>query len=135
MKIVITEEQYKSLMEFKSAELSCSYDDYEELSEYLGNKDERKIGNNTYIVRLSDIEIGIKLHDTYILKYDPTNVVIIDTGGWETPTTFGRIQTFLNCRGVRIFRKKNVSYITGSNGTFEYRDNIEVMKDGYIIQS
>jgi hypothetical protein len=62
-------------------------------------------------------------------------VVIIDTGGWETRTTFGRIETFLSCRGVRFFRKKGQTYIVGSNGTFEYYDNIEVLKDGYVAQS
>lgn len=51
----------------------------------------RKISNNTYLVRQPDGSIALKLHNTFIVTVSLTGMVTLDSGGWRTPTTKGRI--------------------------------------------
>jgi hypothetical protein len=59
------------------------------------NHDSRKIANNTYLTRLSDNMIALKLHATYIVKVERNGSVILSTGGWDTVTTRERMNAFL----------------------------------------
>jgi len=57
----------------------------------------RKLGNNTFLVK-TDRGFGIKLHQTVVVEYLPTET-IINSGGWQTVTTKQRINNFgpVNC--------------------------------------
>lgn len=67
---------------------------YQELDALLGNRESRKVGNNTYAERLGDGVIGIRLHQTHVVILSATRVVL-NTGGWNTVTTKDRINTYL----------------------------------------
>lgn len=53
--------------------------------------DSRKLENNTHLKRLSEHEIGLLLHNTYIARFFDDYSVILDTEGWRTRTTKDRL--------------------------------------------
>lgn len=100
---------------------------YKECREYLNqgknkkNTIERPLANNTRIEQLNDSTIGIKLHDTYIIKYhenshldciDYGDLIQLDTGGWKTVTTRDRMNRF---SPLNIWIERGVMYVSASN--------------------
>lgn len=138
IKIVLTESQAEKLqakvgkLPINEAKLACRYLDYESLDNMLGEKNVRKIGYETIIHRLGDFEIGIKYHNTDIIKIDLTNIVTLNTGGWETRTTKDRLNQFLDCRGLYIYQKRNVWYIVNNGEHIEYKDHMKIHPDGHL---
>lgn len=53
----------------------------------------RKVANNTYLER-HDGYIGLRLHNTTIIRWYPNGRTTLTAGGWETPTTKDRINTW-----------------------------------------
>ncbi|NDH09423.1 MAG: hypothetical protein EBY16_07410 [Gammaproteobacteria bacterium] len=85
-----------------------------------GNKNTRKVGNNTYAEILSDGSVGIMLHSTYVVKIHPDNSATLNTGGWYTSTTKDRINKY---SPVRVYQRKGEWYL--NNGTL-YEDGMVV---------
>ena len=137
-KIVLTEQQVYKLLESMEmdemgrAKLACSYSSYHQVADFLRGKKSRKIGYETYIEQLSPFEVGIKYHNTHIVKMDVTDVMTITSGGWDTPTTKDRLNQFLSCRGVHIYQKKFQWYIVGTNDTMTYVDGMQVFPNGHV---
>jgi hypothetical protein len=82
--------------------------DYSEACDVLGTRNGRKIGNNTYLERLGDDAIGVRLHSTYVITLYADGSVELDSGGWETVTTKERMNRY---SGARIFAEKHVWYV------------------------
>lgn len=60
----------------------------------------RKLANNTYLQRRNLYEngkdaIAVRLHDTDVLTLHPNGKITVSTGGWDTPTTRDRINSYL----------------------------------------
>lgn len=53
--------------------------------------DSRKLANNTYGVRKENGDIAVRLHATDVVTWHPDETVTLNTGGWYTVTTKGRI--------------------------------------------
>lgn len=66
---------------------------YYSARELLNGKDFKKVDNNTYLERIGDKKIGLRLHATHILIFTPTYVEL-DDGGYPTPTTWKRMRDF-----------------------------------------
>ena len=64
---------------------------YFKLESKLNGRNSRKVANNTYVEKLGDGLIGLRLHSTYVVKAT-LDYVEIDSGGWHTPTTMDRIR-------------------------------------------
>lgn len=77
---------------------------YNQAIEQLGNRDQKKIGNNTYLVRRDDDCVAIRLYATDILTFRPDDSVVVKTGGWYSATTKARINEHLI--GPRIHAKR-----------------------------
>jgi len=60
-----------------------------------GSMDKRKIGNNTWLVRMGGGNIAVRLHNTDILTYWPDNRVVLNAASWLTVTTKDRMNAFL----------------------------------------
>ena len=137
--ILITESQLQILVNStkrvitEMANLTCSNANYEKLSEFLGKKESKKIGNNTFLERLEPNVLGIRLHGTHIIEIDPTDIMKLKTKGWWSRTTKDRLNQFLGCRGVSIYQKDNNWTIKGMNGSFQFNDDIMVTSDGDVI--
>ncbi len=78
---------------------------YLEAHDFLDTKMERTICNNTRLVRRSIDSIALRLHSTDIITYKANGVLILNSGGWQTPTTLRRMRQFLPA-GVSITPKK-----------------------------
>lgn len=72
----------------------------------------KRVANNTYAERyvgdgtLEEPEaVGIRLHNTVVVKYTRTGELILDTGGWRTVTTKDRINSYTP-NWVRVFSEK-----------------------------
>lgn len=70
---------------------------YSTLNEQLTgrNKDNRKLGNNTYAERRNGDAIAIRLHQTDILTFHADGRIVANTGGWKTRTTKDRLNQYL----------------------------------------
>lgn len=67
---------------------------WKDAQEVLGKRDSRKVANNTYLKRLNDNSIGLKLHNTFILVWRAGVGVEYNTGGWRTYVTKERMNRF-----------------------------------------
>jgi len=73
---------------------------------FLGGKDERKIGHNTWIVS-TPTGYGIKYHNTVVITYFVgAEKVYMNTNGWHTITTKLRMNLFLPS-GYSIHQEKH----------------------------
>lgn len=136
-KIIISEDQLlKLIVETnlieEGAKMKCSLVSYEAMNNFLGDKSEKIVGHNTIAQRLGEFEIGIKYHNTYIIRIDPTDIITISSGGWDTKTTKERLNNFLSCRNVHITQKKYKWTIHGTNDSLDYIDGMQVFPNGHI---
>lgn len=87
--------------------------DYAGWSETLGDRDSRKIGNNTYVERGGQFPripghgsvftydpeaVAIRLHRTDVVIFRPDGSIVLNSGGWRTVTTLDRINAVLPAR-------------------------------------
>lgn len=72
--------------------------------EKLGNRDSKKVANNTYLMARRTPEgeyyIALRLHETDIIEFYENDEMAVFTGGWQTVTTKARINEYLPCNGV-----------------------------------
>lgn len=73
---------------------------YNTIKDFLGNKDKRKIGNNTYVLKC-DEGMALRLHHTDIITYYPDGSLKLSNGGFETVTTRDRFN-YLNFHGYYV---------------------------------
>jgi len=68
---------------------------FEGASAYLGDRVRRVLpGAATTLERRDDGSIAVRYHDTDVVTYRPNGVVEFDNGGFTTPTTKARINTY-----------------------------------------
>ena len=84
------------------------------------NRQERKIGNNTYAEIEHDKSISVRLHGTDVVRFYPNGLVKLNSGGWHTQTTQRRINKY---SPVKIFQK-NFEWFLADGTPFE--DNMLV---------
>jgi hypothetical protein len=135
---------------------------FKECREYLDkgknrkNTMDRPIANNTRVIQISDSTIGIKLHNTFIVKYhsndhldciDYGDLIEFNTNGWLTVTTKERMNRFAP---ISIWSERYVWYISDSNWygnpdrkIYHYQDRIfyrpndktfHIKEDGQLVQ-
>ena len=75
----------------------------------IGNRMQRKVGNNTYARILEDGTVAIRLHNTDVVSIHPDNTFTLRTGGWQTTTTKDRINQY---SPVRVYQHKYEWYVT-----------------------
>ena len=85
---------------------------YQAANALLGNRDRRKVANNTYLIR-RDEEIGLILHDTEIITWDWSGSVRYNTGGWNTVTTKNRLNRF---GPYPVWQKQGVWFTVDNKG-------------------
>lgn len=97
---------------------------------FLNGKDQRKLANNTTVIRLSDDAIGVKLHSTIIVEYYDDGRVILRSGGYHTRTTAQRINQLLP-PGAGVFQKDYTWYVSIRGETREFHEGITLMDDSH----
>lgn len=98
---------------------------------FLNGRDTRKYARNTYFVRLSENQIGVKLHNTFIVTLTKGMPIVLNSGGWNTMTTRKRINSVLGMffKGTRIgvASNRDFMYFNPAMGTpVEFFDGMQV---------
>lgn len=107
--------------------------DYNTAVAKLGNRDSRKIGNNTYLQRRSPNSIAVRLHETDILTFYPGRTVY-NSGGWRTSTTKARMNEWGD-QSARLFTERGVWYLARIgewDKRMAYADGLTIPADGAI---
>lgn len=100
---------------------------------------QRKVSNNTWLIRQEDGSIALRLHATIIVTVDKAGKITLNSGGWRTPTTKGRINDALQelLRG----NAPGISQVDGiwliyPHGNYEskrtFADGMWVLPDGSL---
>lgn len=106
--------------------------DYLEAKKTLNGRKSKKLQGNTYLHQLDGNEIGLRLHETYIIRYSAKHCKLF-TGGWNTLTTRDRLRTY---GPVNVTTKNNILYIGGYNIVPEtpiFYEGVKVGYDGRIL--
>ena len=91
---------------------------------FLGKKDRKKLCNNTYLVRRGvegTTEVAVLLHSTDVITFKPNGDTILCTGGWNSITTWDRINSF---QKYGAWSKRGEHVVCGSDG-LEYLFNYD----------
>ena len=107
--------------------------DYSVAMHLLNGRKHRKVANNTYARLEDDGRIVVKLHDTDILTYHPNGEVEYQSGGWLTPTTKERMNSF-GARGVIISQDKGRWFVYGHKQWSVERGLLSDYYDGLRIR-
>jgi hypothetical protein len=96
------------------------------------------IALNTVEYWTKDGDRVIRLHDTNIMTFKANKDIVLNSGGWLTPTTKDRINQFLPTN-YRISQNKKIWYlIVGdyeNNESFIFQDGITIKKSGKIARA
>lgn len=104
------------------ATLTAEIRSYDVAVRFLDGRETRKLGNNTYVEvpDYADDIIGVRLHATVIVTYHRDGRIILNTGGWNTPTTRDRLNQLTplgvsvsGSRGDRFGRAADLIVRTG----------------------
>ena len=96
---------------------------FEDGLKVLGNRAQKKLENNTYLVKVDDDTLGVKVHNTIVVYIYKSGNYGLDTGGWRTSLTKDRINSY---SPARLHSDNNIWYI----GHGIYADGITVDKTG-----
>jgi hypothetical protein len=103
---------------------------------------QRKVSNNTWLLREDNGSISMKLHATKIVTVDQDGKITLNSGGWRTPTTKGRINDAL--RDLLHDKAPGISQVDGiwliyPHGDYDakltFADGMWVMPDGSMAGS
>ncbi len=125
---------------------------YNELLAKLKNRDSKKIGNNTYLIKLrvnqepdgEVLGVAIKYHKTKVVSIYADGHIYINTGGWSTVTTQKRINNALaglfpfsygHRPYLTIKRKDGDTFLRTVNGVYEFNGSVSLDKTGNITNT
>lgn len=92
------------------------------------DKKRRPIANNTYVRRKENGNIAIRLHNTDIIVITLKDSIILNTGGWYTPTTRERMNSFTR-GGVSVEQKDKIWYLVVDNKKYTFTDGIVITRN------
>ncbi len=98
---------------------------------YLGRRDSRKLANNTYVERIDDESIGVRLHRTYVVIYKVGGDIILNSGGWHSVTTKQRINQLLP-EGFGLYSKRYEWFLSTPEGEEEFFDGMTIKDPKYL---
>ena len=93
---------------------------FDQALEQLGNRNRRKVNNNTHLERTDNDTVGVVLHGTCVVKFNRNGSVILNAGGWQTKTTMRRINDY---SPMRVKQRDFAWYLTDGR---EFENGIDV---------
>lgn len=87
-----------------------------------------KLGNNTFLDETLGA-YGVFLHNTCIVEFLSDGAIVLNTGGWQTPTTRDRI----NCCGIRIWTTSGIVSVAWGDRNWLYNDRMILMPSGAVL--
>lgn len=95
----------------------------------------RKIANNTYLIRREDGDFAIRLHNTQVVIYHADGTVTLDSGGFQSPTTKDRMNTYSPFRVDSVKGTWTVSPKDNWTNVIRYFDGIRIAPDGALVNA
>lgn len=89
----------------------------------------KKIANNTLLINFLDGSQAVRLHNTNVVMTTPSGSIILDSGGWMTPTTKDRINNF---SPYTINQRKNIWYVNINGTEYIFNDGMKISKRGKV---
>lgn len=115
-----------------SKEKTANFDSYADAKEAMHNRPRKKINNHTYLELLDENEdIGLKLHDTYIIVFHKNGSFTLNSGGYKSVTTKARLNEYMPW-GFSISTKKKVWTVSTPAGDFPFQDGITFNHSGKV---
>ena len=88
---------------------------YSDAKALLKGKFSQRLSANTRLRLEDNNNISVILYDTAIVIFRPTGAILLNSGGWQTPTTLRRINQCLPLRyRVRSHKKQWVVYFNAA---------------------
>lgn len=100
---------------------------YNEALSILQDRQEKKIGNNTHLVRRGN-KISIRLHKTFVLTLCENGTYVITSGGFRTRTTKDRINKY---SPIKVYQKDFEWFV----GETKFFDGLEVSATGEVLNA
>lgn len=97
---------------------------YQNLSTALKNRLTKKLANHTYAKRIDGETIAVRLHETNILTFSKNGKVTLNSGGWKTPTTKERMNSYLPIG--RIEQSKGQWFLQNDGTEYFFEDGLVV---------
>lgn len=115
------------------------FKNFKDVEAMLTSRGQRKIGNNTYLRRRDAATIGLQYHETDVVTFTPSGL-ILTSGGWRTVTTKERINWALESIGYRVSQDKGTWFIIplscpDSRYAVAFHDGIRVSYCGTVRAS
>ncbi len=93
----------------------------------LKGRTSRKIANNTTLVAQGEGVIGLRLHSTFVVLFDDSGNIILNSGGYCTVTTKQRINAVIRAHGWTLYAKAREWFIAHrEGGTFRFREGFTI---------
>lgn len=86
------------------------------------------IGKTSTTVTRGKNSVAVRYHATQVV-YADENCIILDTGGWFTPTTKRRMNEASEEFGLgyRVYAKKGTWFVDYKNETFKFHNNVRIL--------
>lgn len=95
---------------------------YDDARELVASTRRGNLGANTTISQRGD-DVVIRLYATDIITYHPDDTITLNSGGYRTRTTMGRLNSFLSPKAT-IHAKRGKWYITSASGVYPFEDGV-----------
>ena len=90
------------------AQLKAQPKNFAEALAVLNGRQSKRLGNNTYLENFVGLQfIGVRLHNTYIVRFHYNRQITLHSGGYRTVTTKDRVNQFIS---GRVFQKAHQWY-------------------------
>ena len=101
---------------------------YSKAFSVLGSKQNVRINHNTYLEKVSDETIVVRLYATQIVKFHSDGSIQLNTGGYDTVTTVARINDSI--MGASVFIRKGDLLVSVSGTEYTFENNMTIFEDG-----
>lgn len=96
-------------------------------------KEAKMIGNNTIRWKDNSGDIHIRLHNTDVVTHKSGGTVILNSGGWRTPTTKDRINKHMGFGSIG--QEKGIWYFNYGNTKVPFFDGLMLNENGEPINA
>jgi len=100
---------------------------YSKAYSILGSKDEVKINHNTYLEKVSDETIVVRLYATQIVRFHSDGSIQLRTGH-RTVTTLARMNDALD--GISVFIRQDDMLVSINGNDYVFKEDMTIDKDG-----
>jgi hypothetical protein len=105
---------------------------YKEAKEYISKGRTPTKGRSVYGKVATELHyidenetIGLKYHQTDVVKFFKNGIIELDTGGWHTMTTKARMNEYLPY-GFYVSQKQGIWYVENNGNVYGFKDGVKI---------